>query len=71
MNKAEKMESSIFGPVPSRRLGRSLGINHIPSKTCTDWRVVEKLIKDDSLVELEYQGRKFYARKLPLYRKNP
>jgi len=24
----------IFGPVPSRRLGRSLGIDPIPSKTC-------------------------------------
>ena len=24
-----------FGPVPSRRLGRSLGINHIPPKTCS------------------------------------
>lgn len=24
-----------FGPVPSRRLGRSLGINNIPPKTCT------------------------------------
>jgi len=24
-----------FGPVPSRRLGRSLGINHLPSKVCT------------------------------------
>jgi wyosine [tRNA(Phe)-imidazoG37] synthetase (radical SAM superfamily) len=24
-----------YGPVPSRRLGRSLGINHIPPKTCT------------------------------------
>lgn len=24
----------VFGPVPSRRLGRSLGINHIPPKTC-------------------------------------
>jgi wyosine [tRNA(Phe)-imidazoG37] synthetase (radical SAM superfamily) len=24
-----------FGPVPSRRLGRSLGINHIPPKHCT------------------------------------
>lgn len=23
-----------FGPVPSRRLGRSLGINNIPAKTC-------------------------------------
>ena len=25
----------IFGPVPSRRLGRSLGINNIPPKVCT------------------------------------
>lgn len=24
-----------YGPVPSRRLGRSLGINNIPSKACT------------------------------------
>jgi len=24
-----------FGPVPSRRLGRSLGINNIPAKTCS------------------------------------
>ena len=24
-----------FGPVPSRRLGQSLGINNIPAKTCT------------------------------------
>ncbi|MEN8133227.1 MAG: hypothetical protein ABFS45_24230 [Pseudomonadota bacterium] len=25
----------IFGPVPSRRLGRSLGINNIPPKACS------------------------------------
>ena len=24
-----------FGPVPSRRLGRSLGVNNIPPKICT------------------------------------
>jgi len=24
-----------FGPVPSRRLGRSLGINNIPPKNCS------------------------------------
>lgn len=24
-----------FGPVPSRRLGRSLGVNNIPAKNCT------------------------------------
>lgn len=27
--------SFVFGPVPSRRLGRSLGINHIPPKACS------------------------------------
>lgn len=29
------MEAEIFGPVPSRRLGQSIGINHIPPKICT------------------------------------
>jgi wyosine [tRNA(Phe)-imidazoG37] synthetase (radical SAM superfamily) len=29
----------VFGPVPSRRLGRSLGIDPIPSKTC-NWNCV-------------------------------
>jgi len=29
------MASLVFGPVSSRRLGRSLGINNIPYKTCT------------------------------------
>jgi wyosine [tRNA(Phe)-imidazoG37] synthetase (radical SAM superfamily) len=28
-------ESWVYGPVPSRRLGRSLGINTIPAKVCT------------------------------------
>ncbi|KPJ76307.1 MAG: hypothetical protein AMS14_02305, partial [Planctomycetes bacterium DG_20] len=25
----------VFGPVPSRRLGRSLGVDLVPLKTCT------------------------------------
>lgn len=33
--KMSKFTSKIFGPVPSRRLGRSLGIDIIPFKTCT------------------------------------
>lgn len=33
--KASSMASALFGPVPSRRLGRSLGIDVIPPKTCT------------------------------------
>src|SRR4030042_4748537 len=30
---------SVFGPVPSRRLGQSLGIDPIPLKTC-NWNCV-------------------------------
>ncbi len=29
------METRLFGPVPSKRLGRSLGIDLVPFKTCT------------------------------------
>ena len=28
-------DTKVFGPVPSRRLGRSIGINNIPHKTCS------------------------------------
>jgi wyosine [tRNA(Phe)-imidazoG37] synthetase (radical SAM superfamily) len=30
-----KMQSFVFGPIPSRRLGQSLGINNIPPKVCS------------------------------------
>ena len=33
--KIENLEKLSFGPVPSRRLGRSLGINNIPAKVCS------------------------------------
>ena len=37
MQKATEMNAAeyVFGPVPSRRLGRSLGIDLVPLKTCT------------------------------------
>ena len=35
MANLKKPASIVFGPVPSRRLGRSLGINNIPPKTCS------------------------------------
>jgi wyosine [tRNA(Phe)-imidazoG37] synthetase (radical SAM superfamily) len=37
--KGESMSAHVFGPVPSRRLGRSLGIDPIPLKTC-NWNCV-------------------------------
>jgi wyosine [tRNA(Phe)-imidazoG37] synthetase (radical SAM superfamily) len=35
MANLQNMTTLVFGPVPSRRLGRSLGINNIPPKTCS------------------------------------
>ncbi|NLE60946.1 MAG: radical SAM protein, partial [Planctomycetes bacterium] len=29
------MKRHVFGPVPSRRLGRSLGVDLVPFKTCS------------------------------------
>lgn len=34
-NIVENKQEYIFGPVPSRRLGRSLGVDLVPFKTCT------------------------------------
>ncbi len=31
----KEIETLVFGPVPSRRLGRSLGINNVPPKSCS------------------------------------
>jgi len=33
------MSACVFGPVPSRRLGRSSGIDPVPLKTC-NWNCV-------------------------------
>lgn len=44
---------------------RQEAVTEFLKKAGTDWRVIEKLIKDGRLLELEYEGRKFYMRKLP------
>ena len=36
----------LFGPVPSRRLGRSLGVDIVPMKTCTQNCIYCQLGKD-------------------------
>jgi wyosine [tRNA(Phe)-imidazoG37] synthetase (radical SAM superfamily) len=38
-------------------------------KDCANWRVIEKLLEENKLVELEYEGNKYYMRKLPSRRK--
>ena len=47
-----------FGPVPSRRLGRSLGINNIPPKVCTYSCVYCQLGRT---IEMRVERRAFYA----------
>jgi len=47
-----------FGPVPSRRLGRSLGINNIPPKTCTYACVYCQLGRT---IKMTDRRRAFYA----------
>lgn len=44
---------------------REEGVNTLLSKAGSDWSCVERLIKEQRLLELEYQGKKFYMRKLP------
>ncbi len=46
-----------FGPVPSRRLGRSLGINNIPAKTCTYSCIYCQVGKT---TRFEHERRAFY-----------
>jgi len=46
-----------FGPVPSRRLGRSLGINHIPPKACTFGCVYCQV---GPTLEMRTERREFY-----------
>jgi len=46
-----------YGPVPSRRLGQSLGINHIPPKVCTYSCVYCQLGRT---IRLQSERREFY-----------
>ncbi len=46
-----------FGPVPSRRLGRSLGVNNIPDKVCTYACVYCQI---GNTLRMEIERRKFY-----------
>ncbi|MBC7099509.1 radical SAM protein [Candidatus Bipolaricaulota bacterium] len=52
-----KTEGHVFGPVPSRRLGRSLGINNIPPKICSYSCVYCQLGRT---LRMEAERRAFY-----------
>jgi len=53
-------ETIAFGPVPSRRLGRSLGVNNIPPKVCTYSCVYCQLGRTD---RMQVEREAFYAPK--------
>jgi len=48
----------VFGPVPSRRLGRSLGINNIPPKECSYACVYCQL---GNTIKLKIAREEFYS----------
>ena len=43
---------------------REDGVNEFLKKAKADWSVVKKLITEDKLIEIEYEGKKFYMRRL-------
>ena len=43
---------------------REEGVKELLKKADADWGVVEKLIRESKLIEIEYQGKKYYMRKI-------
>lgn len=44
---------------------REEGVEKLIEKTNADWKVVEKLLAEERLIKLEYEGHIYYMRKLP------
>src|SRR4030043_2007749 len=57
MDKSPVERKYIFGPVPSRRLGRSLGVDLVPYKTCT----FDCIYCDLGRTTHKTMGRQFYV----------
>jgi wyosine [tRNA(Phe)-imidazoG37] synthetase (radical SAM superfamily) len=49
---------------------RKEAVEAVLKKDRTNWRVIEKLLEENKLIELEYEGNKYYMRKLPSRRKS-
>ncbi len=43
---------------------REEAVKEFLSKARSDWGIIERLIRENKLIEMEYQGKKFYMRKL-------
>jgi wyosine [tRNA(Phe)-imidazoG37] synthetase (radical SAM superfamily) len=59
-----KVEDDLLG-ITSVHPMREEAVTEFLRRAGADWGVIEKLIEEGNLIELEYQGRKFYMRKLP------
>lgn len=44
---------------------RAEGVQELLAKTNSGWKIVEELVDDGRLVFMEYEGKRFYMRKLP------
>jgi len=43
---------------------REEGVREILKKANASWAIIEKLLKENKIIELEYEGKKFYMRRL-------
>jgi len=48
---------------------RKEAVKELLKKAKANWRIIEKLLEEDRLIELEYEGNKYYMRTLPSRRK--
>ncbi len=48
---------------------RTEAVKEFLKKANTDWHVIERLLEEDKLIEIEYEGNKYYMRRLPSRRK--
>lgn len=44
---------------------RREAIKEFLRKACADWNIIEKLLHEDRLIEVEYEGNKYYIRRIP------
>jgi len=63
--KAEEDLLSITAVHPMRKEA----VKEFLKKANADWDVIAKLLREDKLIELEYEGNKYYMRRLPSRRK--
>jgi wyosine [tRNA(Phe)-imidazoG37] synthetase (radical SAM superfamily) len=49
---------------------RSEAVEAFLEKAKADWKIIEKLLLEDKLVELEYEGNKYYIRRLSSQRRD-